>query len=101
MAVIGSFSVDSAKAQEVDSLKSNHIRQLEGALSIKREDAVKVVKIMEDYKVKVKEVIANSLLDEDAKRVQITALIAQKNQQLRLVLPKEKMQKIVPTSEGN
>lgn len=70
------------KTLQVDSLKANQVSQVQDA-----------------YKAGLKAIIADTSLNEAARRAKINALMEAKNQKLRGLLSPAQQEKIIPTTE--
>lgn len=70
------------KTLQVDSLKANQVSQIQDA-----------------YKAGLKAIIADTSLNETAKRARISALMETKNRQLRSMLSPAQQEKIIPSTE--
>lgn len=70
------------KTLQVDSVKATQVSQVQAT-----------------YKTALKTVIADTSLNEAAKRARISTLMETKNQQLRNLLSPAQQQKIIPTTE--
>lgn len=76
--------------------ESNHYRK---TLQLDSAQAKEVAKIQASYKSALKMVIADTSLNDAAKRARIMTLMEAKNQQLRTMLSPAQQEKIIPSTE--
>jgi len=87
------------KNSKIDTLNQvAAVSHLKARLKISELEARKVTKILDEYKINANNLISSEK-NLDQRRLKLDALIKNKNQALRLVLPEDKVKKFVPTSE--
>jgi len=89
--------------QKPDSLKLRQARQQHAfyrkTLQVDSIKAQKVSQIQDSYKAGINRLMADTSLNEAAKRIKIKALMDSKNQQLRLLLSPAQQATIIPVTE--
>lgn len=85
--------------QQAENTKRKQHSFYRRTLQVDSAKAAHVTTIQDQYKAGLKTVIADTSLNEAAKRLKIEALINAKNQQLRLLLSPAQQEKIIPTTE--
>ena len=99
--VMAGFTINSYGQQQQDERtkerqQHNYYRNTLQVDSVK---ADQVMQVQNNYKRELNTVMADSSLNEQAKRVKIDALIKGKNRQLRKLLSPAQQEKIIPTTE--
>jgi hypothetical protein len=97
--LVSVLSVNNSYAQQQDNLNQKQIKFYSRVLSASQDTATRVSNIMSTYKEGVKKVVADATLSEEARRVKIDELIAEKNKKLALLLSPAQQAKIIPTTE--
>lgn len=97
------FAFNGFSQQKMDSLKINQVRQQQNfyrsSLQVDSAKADKVSQIQDNYKAGMNQAMADTSLNDAAKRVRIKNLMDAKNQQLRLLLGPAQQAKMIPTTE--
>lgn len=88
-----------AHAQQKHNLQQNHIRFIRKTLAVDSVKARAVALIQDNYKAGMKQVVADTSLSEESRRLRISELMAEKNRKLGQILSPAQLAKIVPTTE--
>lgn len=93
--------IDSQKQRQPTEVQKQKLQRnfYRKTLQVDSVKAEQVSRVQDSYKVALKLVIADTSLNEAAKRVKIKALMDNKNQQLRRMLTPAQQEKIIPSTE--
>ncbi len=103
LTALTAFTFNSYGQQKTDSLKLKQARQQHAfyrkTLQVDSAKSVQVARIQDSYKAGMSQLMADTSLHEEVKRVRIKTLMDAKNQQLRQLLNPAQQEKIIPSTE--
>jgi len=99
IALLMAISIGKSYGQQADSAKRARVGYIRTLLKIDSTTARRVSDIRDGYKQGIKNVMANSMLNEQQKRRMIDSLMDEKNRQLEELLPEAQRNLLIPTTE--